>query len=376
MSSYVEAPAKAEQSHLRKVSTLTRFVLIGVILAAIAGTFAWLGGWLTPNELTPARFVDGLEEVNGIHPGFRRNHARGVGTAGFFESNGKGVRLSAAFVFQPGRVPVLGRFSLGGGQPDAPDAPGAVRGLGLQFSLSDGELWRTAMVNLPVFPVRTAEGFYDQAFASKPAPQTGKPDPALMKAFLARHPETEQALKVIKAQPPSSGFGNSTFHSLNAFRFTNAAGASIPVRWILTPEQSFEAASPASTPPASTTKNKNYLFDALIVQIHLQPLHWHLIVIVGQPGDPTNDATIPWPADREQVDVGTLTLDHVESDDTSAARDINFDPLVLPVGIAPSDDPLLSPRSAVYSQSFSRREREPKEPSPVTPAEVRKDEGE
>jgi len=307
------------------------------------------------------------ERVYGIHPGFRRNHAKGVGVSGFFESNGNGVRLSKAVVFQPGRVDVLGRFSLGGGQPYAADKPDAVRGLGLEFSLPDGELWRTAMINFPVFPVRTPEAFYEQLLASKPDPGTGKPDPAKMKAFLERHPETEQALKVIKGQPVPSGFDNSTFHSLNAFRFINAAGDSTPIRWILTPMQPFEAASIASAP-----QDKNYLFDALIAAIHRQPLRWHLIVIIGQPGDPTNDATIPWPAGREQVDVGTLTLDRIESDDTSAARDINFDPLVLPAGIAPSDDPLLSARSAVYSQSFTRRAGETKEPSAITPAEVRK----
>jgi catalase len=101
-------------------------------------------------------------------------------------------------------------------------------------------------------------------------------------------------------------------------------------------------------------------------------LRWHLIVIIGQAGDPTNDASIAWPEGREKVDVGTLTLDQVESDDTSAATDINFDPLVLPAGIAPSDDPLLSARSAVYSQSFTRRAGETKEPSAITPADVRK----
>ena len=367
MSNDLEAPAEAERPRLGKASTLARFALIGVALAAVAGTFAYLGGWFTPNELTPARFVDGFEQVNGVHPGFRRNHAKGVGVSGFFESNGNGVRLSKAVVFRPGRVPVIGRFSLGGGQPYAADTPDAVRGLGLQFSLPDGELWRTAMINLPVFPFRTPEAFYEQMLASKPDPSTGKPDPAKMKAFLARHPETVQALTVIKGQPVSSGFDNSTFHGLNAFRFINAAGDSIPVRWLLTPMQPFEAASTASAP-----KDKNYLFDALIAQIHRQPLRWHLIVIVGQPGDPTNDATIAWPAGREQVDVGTLTLDQVESDDTSAATDINFDPLVLPAGIAPSDDPLLSARSAVYSQSFTRRAGETKQPSAITPADVRK----
>src|SRR5262249_10176720 len=101
-------------------------------------------------------------------------------------------------------------------------------------------------------------------------------------------------------------------------------------------------------------------------------LRWHLIVILGQPGDPTNDATIAWPEDRKRVDVGTLTLDRVESDDTSAATDITFDPLVLPAGIAPSDDPLLSARSAVYLRSFTRRAGETKQPSAITPAQARK----
>jgi catalase len=362
MAIHDEAPPDA-RPRLSTAGTAARLTLIGIALAGVAGTFAYLGGWLTPNALTPARFTNGFEEVNGVQPGFRRNHAKGVGVWGFFESNGNGVQLSKAAVFQPGRVPVLGRFSLGGGQPYAPDSASTVRGLGLQFSLPDGELWRTAMVHLSVFPFRTPEAFYENLFASRPDPSTGKPDPAKMQAFLARHPETAEALKVIKSQPASSGFGDSTFHSLNAFRFTNAAGESTPVRWILAPAQ------PWKTTPS---QDKNFLFDTLISQIHRRPLLWYLIVIVGQAGDPTNDATIAWPAGREQVNVGTLTLDRVESDDTSAARGINFDPLVLPEGMAPSGDPLLSARSAVYSQSYTRRAGEQKQPSAITPAEVGK----
>ena len=328
MSNAPEAPAKAARQRLGKASTLARFALIGVALAAVIGTFAYFGGWFTPNDLTPARFTDAFEYVDGVHSGFRRNHAKGVDVSGFFESNGIGVSLSRAVVFRPGRVPVIGRFSLGGGQPYVADTPDAVRGLGLQFSLPDGELWRTAMVNLPVFPVRMPEAFYELLIASKPDPATGKPDPAKIKAFLARHPETVKALSVIKGQPLSSGFGNSTFHSLNAFRFINSVGDSIRVRWLMTPMQPFEAASTSSAP-----QGKNSLFDALIAAIQRQPLQWRLIVIIGQPGDPTNDASIAWPAERQQVDVGTLTLDRVESDETSAATDINFDPLVLPAGI-------------------------------------------
>jgi catalase len=318
-------------------------------------------------ELTPDRFIDRFEQINGVHSGFRRNHAKGLGVAGSFESNGNGVRLSKAAVFEPGRVPVIGRFSLDGGQPYQPDRPDTRRGLGLQFSPPNGEPWRTAMINFPLFPVRTPEIFYERLLAFKPDPATGKPDPAQVKAFEERHPESVEVLKVITAEPRASGFGNTTFHGLNAFLFTNAAGKTTPVRWILKPMQPFEAARAA--PP-----DKNYLFHDLITQIHRQPLRWRLMVIVGKPGDPTNDPSIGWPADREQVDVGTLTLDRVEAEESSPATDINFNPLTLPAGMAPSDDPVLRVRSPVYSESYTRRTSETKQPSAITPADVNKGE--
>ena len=97
--------------------------------------------------LTPARFADGFERVDGIYSGFRLNHAKGVCVSGSFESNGRGTRLSKAVVFKTGRVPIIGRFSLAGGNPYVADGPEMVRGLGLLFKLPDGEEWRTAMIN-------------------------------------------------------------------------------------------------------------------------------------------------------------------------------------------------------------------------------------
>jgi catalase len=362
-------PSTAKQPQpLTGGDTLARSAGVGILILGVVAAFLYLGGWFSPNKLTPSRFVNGFEQVNGKYSGFRRNHAKGLPVSGYFDSNGNGTRLSKAIVFQGGRVPVIGRFSLGGGDPYQTDEPTTVRGLGLQFSLSDGEQWRTAMVNLPVFPFKDAQAFYDNMIASKPDPTTHKPDPAKIAAFFASNPESARAIGIIKSQPPSSGFDNSTFHSLNAFRFTDAGGTVTSVRWMLVPVQPFQPVSAAG----AAAGDKNFLFDALIASIHQHPLQWHLIIIVGQSGDPTDDATVPWPEGREQVDVGTLTLDSVESEETSPARDINFDPLVLPEGIKPSDDPLLSARSAVYSQSFTRRAGEKKEPSAISPAEVQK----
>jgi catalase len=351
-----------------RASSIARFAAIGVVVAGIASLFAYAGGWLTPHRLTPNAMINTFEAVNGSHPGFRRNHAKGVCVSGYFESNGRGVALSKAAVFRSGRVPVIGRFALAGGQPYAADAAQTVRSMALLFKLPDGEEWRTGMNNIPVFPVKTAQAFHDQLLASALDPATGKPDPNQMKAFLARYPETARAMSLIGDRPVSSGFDDSTYNSLNAFRFINASGAVVPVRWSMAPVQPFEPISTADSGKA----DKNYLFDALVAAIHRHPLQWHLVVTVGHPGDPTDDATLPWPPDRQQIDVGTLTIDHVESEETSPARDINFDPLILPDGIAGSDDPLLSARSATYSQSFTRREGERKEPSAVSTAETGK----
>lgn len=356
----------AHSAPLAPASLVARLALIGAIVGAIAGSFAYCAGWLTPHALTPATMIDAFELVNGRKSGFRRNHAKGVGVSGVFESNGAGVSLSKASVFAKGRVLVLGRFALAGGQPYLPDAQAKVRSMALRFELPDGEEWRTGMNDIPVFTANTPEAFYENLVASVPDPSTGKPDPRKIAGFFRENPASAQALQLIGAQPKSSGFENDTFNSLNAFRFVNAAGASVFVRWSMVP---VEPAKPSVG--AELAAERDYLFDGLVSAIHRHPLQWHLVVTVARPGDPTDDATLPWPTDRQHLDVGTLTLDHVESEATSRARDINFDPLVLPVGIAASDDPLLSARSAAYSVSFTRREGEHKEPSAVSVAETR-----
>src|SRR5262249_2738036 len=150
MSSYLETTV--ETPPLLGVGVkLVRLALIGLVLAALAAAFAYLGGWFSPKELTPARLTDAFEQADGVHAGFHRNHARGVCVSGFFESNGKGVRLSKAGVFEAGHVPVIGRFSVGGGDPYRSDPPHARRGPALQFSMSHREAWRTSLMHLPAF---------------------------------------------------------------------------------------------------------------------------------------------------------------------------------------------------------------------------------
>jgi catalase len=247
---------------------------------------------------------------------------------------------------------VTGRFAVPGGNPSAPDTSVPVRSLALLFQLNDGEQWRTGMNSTPVFAVHTPEQFYQQLLASKPDPATGKPDPERLKAFFAANPETKPFQAWVKAHPPSSSLANAAYYSINAFRFTDAAGNVRAVRWAMVPDAAYAPITDAQK------AEKNFLEADLNTRLDNGPLRWHLILTVGQPGDPTNDATQQWPDARQHIDAGTLVIERTTSQENGTCRDVNFDPTILPAGIQPSDDPLLAARSAAYALSYKRRTRE------------------
>lgn len=336
----------------RHLGVLARLAVIGATSAGIAGAFLYVSGVLTPHRLTPQRIVNAFEANAGIHDGFRRNHAKGTCFEGYFEGNGNASVISRSSVFTAMRTPVIGRFAIPGSNPSAPDASVPVRSMALEFKLADGEQWRTAMNNTPVFIVNTPRGFYEQLLASHPDAVTGKPDPGKLQAFFAAHPETQPFQNWVKSHKPSSGFANGTYYSINAFKAIDAAGQVRNVRWSTVPEVPY---SPVS---AEQAKQHDFLDADLHDTLRQGPLRWHLILTVGQPGDPTNDATRAWPADRQQIDAGTVVVQREQPQSDGECRDVNYDPTVLPDGLAISDDPLLTARSAAYAVSANRRTRE------------------
>ena len=329
--------------------TFLRFTAIAAIVLASGAAFAYVGGWLDPQRLTPDRVVNALEANSGIHEGFRRNHAKGVCVIGRFESSGAAHDLSTASVFASGSTPVVGRLALPGGNPYASDSSVPIRSFALMFTSANGEQWRTGMNSMPVFPLSTPQAFYDQQLAGRPDPKTGKPDPQRMQAFFAAHPETAAFRAWAKTAKPSASYATEDYYGLNAFYLIDAKGARQPVRWQLAPLDA--AAAPAAQPG----HDADYLQTDLKQRLTQGPLRWRLLLTLGQPGDPTNDATRQWPADRPTVDAGTVVITSSAPQSDGPCRDVNYDPTVLPQGIAVSDDPLLAARSAAYAASYERR---------------------
>jgi catalase len=325
--------------------------LIALVIAAVAAAFAYTAGWFSPQRLTPGKLVAAFAPPTGVALGHRRNHAKGICFTGVFEANGAGSELSQAPVFARGRYPVLGRFNLGTANPNAPDASVRVRGLGIQISTPDGQEWRSAMINAPVFAVSTPEIFYELLRAE------GSKDANAVATFAAAHPEFAPFGDWAKNGPWTGSYAEERYNSLNSFVFVDGSGAEHVVRWSLLP-----AAQPVAISPDELAKRSpDFLEQEIAQRVASAPQRWTMVVTVANAGDPTADPTKPWPADRRSIEVGTLAAQQVQAEPDGPCRDINFDPTVLPSGMRTSDDPFPAARSAAYAKSYDLRTAEAKD---------------
>jgi catalase len=324
--------------------------LIAIVIAAISAALAYTAGWLSPGRLTPTKLVDALAPPTGPALGHRRNHAKGICFTGVFESNGNGAQLSRAQIFSRGQYPALGRFNLGTPDPNAPDATVRVRGMGLQLSTPDGEVWRTAMIDLPFFPVATPQAFYEllQTSHSK--------DPDAMKTFTAAHPEIAAFGAWAKSAPWTASYAEEPYNSLNSFNFVDNSGVAHAVRWSLLPQ----APAVAITQDELAKLGAGHLEQEIIDRVAKGPQRWTMAVTVADPGDPTSDPSKKWPEGRRTIEVGTLVVQKIEAERDGPCRDINFDPTILPDGITVSDDPFPAARSSAYAKSYDLRTSEVK----------------
>ncbi|MFA5963240.1 MAG: catalase family peroxidase [Sphingomonas sp.] len=341
-------------------ATAGAFALIGAIVLLLVGAFAWAAGWIGSRRISGGDVTAALEyNIGGKKPGYRRAHAKGLCFSGSFAGNGAGSGLSTASAFEPGSYPVIGRFSLGGGNPLATDGRNVFHAMALSLKTPNGQEWRLAMDHTPIFPVADVASFIALQRATRPDPKTGKPDPTVMKPFLAAHPEVKAFQDYMAAAVLPASFASATYYSINAFRFIDASNMTRFVRWQFEPD----------APLVGLDKEhldrlpRDALFEEMIARTARGPSRWHLELVVANLGDVTDKATVAWKGPHRAIDAGTLTITAVQPEETGACRDLNFDPTVLPPGIDISDDPLLAVRSKTYSSSFTRRALEGARPS-------------
>lgn len=301
--------------------------------------------------VNPVEQVDTLEALSGKQPTFRRAQAKGLCATGYFTGQPEGRALSSAAVFSGQKIPVVARFSVGGGNPKSSDKSRSARGLALQFMLPNGEQWMTANISSPVYFVARAEDFAPFLQARLPDPATGKPDPAKIKAFSEAHPETTLQAAYFASAPVPASYGTVTYFGVNAFELVNDKGASQFVRWHFAPAE----ANVGLTDEQIKTMPDNFLADELRTRVAAAPVAFNFKLQLAEKEDQLVDPTKVWPATRKIVTAGRLVIDKVEADMGGACDKITFNPLALPAGMKPSADPVLLARPAAYGVSLGRR---------------------
>jgi len=294
------------------------------------------------------QLVDALEALFGVHPGARRAHAKGRLYDGRFTPTAAAAGLSRAPQFAAA-TPLIIRFSDAPGLPDIPDNdPKAVpAGLAIRFVTPDGRPNDIVANADEGFPVRNGEDFvvFLRAIAAS-GPGVASPTP--LERFVAAHPETQRFLA--RPHPTAQSFATTRYFGNNALVFVAANGGKRAFRYVIEPE----AGVATLTPEEARTRPPLFLFDDIAERLRKGPARFTLIAQMAAPGDPTNDVTVLWPADRERVILGTIEVTGVAADQ-AAERRLFFDPNNLPDGIQVSDDPLLPVRAKAYGVSIARR---------------------
>lgn len=325
--------------------------MIKPLYAALAAALLAGPSYGAEGDVSPVQMISAMEDAFGVHPGQRRNHIKGSCALGSFKGLAAGASYSRSALFSGQAIPVVARFSLGGGNPAAKDADKGVRGMALEFKLPGGALQHMTMINVPVFGAAKPQTFYDLLLALKPDPATQRPDPAKVKTFVDSHPDFQAMAAFTQSHNPPASYANSPYYSLHAFQFLDKDNQATLVRWHFSPQDGEKPLTDAEREQAPA----NFLEQALIDRAAKGPVNWDMYLTLGQPGDPDNDPSQPWPQDRQQVKVGTLSITQAMAQDQGNCGPINFDPMVVADGIAVTDDPVLRARSAAYALSFGKR---------------------
>jgi catalase len=295
-------------------------------------------------EAQPEELVDALNGVFGAHAKMRAAHTKGICVKGNFTPTADAAALSKAPMFAA-PVPLVGRFSLGGGNPMASDGQkDNVRGIAMHFQLPDGAVSDLLLISAPIFVAKTPEQFLEllRTVATK--------DAAKIDAFFKANPDSTRQKAWLTARETPASYATADYFGVHTFYLTNAKGDRQAVKWKAEPVAGFKGL----TDKDAETKGADFYAKELNDQFAKGPVAFNLFAVLGQPGDQDNDPTSEWPADRKSVKVGTIAIAGLEPTESC---DVGiFDPNNLADGVEPSaNDKILPMRSQDYAVSFGRR---------------------
>jgi catalase len=225
--------------------------------------------------------------------------------------------------------------------------PYTPRGLAIKFTGADGTTTDIVGHSFNGFPTATTDQFRELLLAIG-ASGAGAAKPTALERFLDAHPIAKTFLTTQKL--PAS-FATICYFGVNAFKLTNASGASRFARYRFVPldgeflltKERFTAAGP------------EYLHTELRARLARQSVRFQLLAQLAEKTDAIEDPSIAWPDSRTQVLLGTIELTRLGPNTRAQDQTLVFMPGNLPAGIEPAD-PMVPFRSSAYPISFRARQ--------------------
>src|SRR5271168_527681 len=116
------------------------------------------------NPVLAQQILDAFDQLQGVHPGFRPAHAKGLMCSGTFVPSPEAAKLTRAPHANQPSTPVTVRYSNSTGLPNIPDndpAHSGPRGIAVRFHF-DAHLHTDIVAHsFDGFPVRTGEEFLE-----------------------------------------------------------------------------------------------------------------------------------------------------------------------------------------------------------------------
>ncbi len=353
--------------HIDRAPHFSKTSFIGLCAAYMAAVL--VGGWssvtkalaaepqaLAMDASTEVSGEDAVNALNGVfgrHAKERGSHAKGFCVAGDFTLSEAGAVYLRNSIEQTGPVSVVGRFSIGGGNPAASDKGRSVRGLGIRLEFKDSDILDLVMISAPVFFASTPQQFVEFLKVRTADPETGNKDPEKIAAFNAANPNVMTHLNYVSETPPPASYASTPYFSTHAFLFGSDGGPQQAARWHFEPVGGFEGLTPEQEKEAPDS----FLEDELKERLAKDAVSWKAYLQLAGDGDDVNDPTDVWSSPREEfIEVGQLNISRtIEAGAPDDCTGLVFDPNNLSEGVNPTDDPILAIRRPAYAVSFGRR---------------------
>jgi len=284
--------------------------------------------------------VSAFEQLFGVIKGKRRNHVRGFCIAGELNPVDVSITEYSASPLFTGKAGVIGRLSHKDGYHSSPDNKPAQYGLGLSITTHTGEAHMMSMNTLDFFPVATPEVFTELM-------QAKVKGSAAVKAFKENSTDLQRfKAHMAKKNRVLTPYEGSTYNSINSFYLVNKEGKKTAVRWSFVPATEKTIVLPPSS---------SFYFENMQKNLEQGEIGWNMVLTIANPEDDVANPAIPWEGNHQQIIAAKLTISSIQREEEGKCESINFDPLILSSGFAPSEDPILKARRSIYAVSFGRR---------------------